>query len=158
MGLSGGDQSGRINTSHSIIEELACFGHFGSFFAILGHFWPFLVILYHFGSFLSHFGSFWVIPEPFWAILGHMWVSLGHFGSFLGHFVAFLDKFAESSIFLRDFLSRYPRFWNVCVLWTLLYESFEMLAHLKSKSFTCKRCFGAKLFWMKYGNRSRHFV
>ena len=30
MGLSGGDQSGRINTSHSIIEQLACFGHFGS--------------------------------------------------------------------------------------------------------------------------------
>ena len=58
MGLSGGDQSGRINTSHSIIEELARFGHFGSFFAILGHLWP-----------------------------------------FLGHFVSFLDKFAESSNF-----------------------------------------------------------
>ena len=51
MGLSGGDQSGRINTSHSIIEELARFGHFGSFFAILGHFWPFL----------GHFGSLGVI-------------------------------------------------------------------------------------------------
>ena len=51
MGLSGGDQSGRINTSHSIIEELARFGHFGSFFAILGHLWPFL----------GHFGSLGVI-------------------------------------------------------------------------------------------------
>ena len=51
MGLSGGDQSGRINTSHSIIEELARFGHFGSFLAILGHFWPFL----------GHFGSLGVI-------------------------------------------------------------------------------------------------
>ena len=64
MGLSGGDQSGRINTSHSIIEELARFGHFGSFFAILGHFWPFLG---HFGSFL--------------AIFGHIGSFLGHFGS-----------------------------------------------------------------------------
>ena len=48
MGLSGGDQSGRINTSHSIIEELTHFDHFGSFLAI--------------------FGPFWIIRGHFWAI------------------------------------------------------------------------------------------
>ena len=76
--MSGGDQSGRINTSHSIIEELARFGHFGSFLAILGQFWPFLGHLVHFWS--------------FWAIWGHIWVTLGHFWAIFWHFWTNLRK------------------------------------------------------------------
>ena len=90
-------------------------------------FGPFGVIVGHFGSFLGHFGSFWVILGPLWIILGHsrailghfgpfgvifgpLWAIWGNFGPFLGHFVAFLDKFAESSIFLRDCWGHDPRF------------------------------------------------
>ena len=68
--------------------------------AILSHFWA---ILDHFGSFLCHFGPFGVIFGPLCAILGLFW-------PILGHFVAFLDKFAESSIFLRDSWGPNPRF------------------------------------------------
>ena len=116
-GSSGDDQSGRIKSSHSIIEELASrtgwdcqvvtspghfwpfwviFGHFGSFSAILGHFWLFWVIFGHFGSFLAILGHFW-------AILGHFRAMLDHFGPFevifgplwgiLGHFWPFLAIF-----------------------------------------------------------------